>query len=378
MEQKFVIFYHANCTDGFGSAVLLKKALIEIQNINRESIALIPSSYGDTELPDVTGAIVFIVDFSFSPAQTVDLILRSKATIHLDHHATAIKKLDNLTSHQPSPDLRAEIDLKYIPLLVSDIFSGIGLVHVFIEKCFGLEATTRDIRWGYNLFSPEGLADMAEVVKALKQEITNPDLIATEVSDDGCQSMPYIARLIQDRDLWQFKYPETKAITNLLYAMPFVEEAWSDLFEIMDPREGAFLDLYKIAEPLYQKKQLDIQFAMEHGARILSELRVGDDVYYEVAVANIQSAIVSEGLAKLVDTGLCNFAIAWQVSAKNLILSFRSDGSENVRGIAESLGGGGHNAASGARLPLTDPRSMALLLAFTQDGEPFYDDEEED
>lgn len=88
MTTRKMVLYHANCPDGFAAAWSCWKAL-------GDTAEYIPCSYGD-DPPDVTDALVYIVDFSFKRAVLTAMAERAARIIVLDHHATAQADLADL------------------------------------------------------------------------------------------------------------------------------------------------------------------------------------------------------------------------------------------------------------------------------------------
>lgn len=88
-----IILYHGNCSDGFASAWIAKRAL-------GDRAECYPCEYvaggGDVIVPDVTGQDVVVHDFCFSPEQTERLHAQAKSFIVLDHHELASKKVAHL------------------------------------------------------------------------------------------------------------------------------------------------------------------------------------------------------------------------------------------------------------------------------------------
>jgi oligoribonuclease NrnB/cAMP/cGMP phosphodiesterase (DHH superfamily) len=87
MKAKFVpndprlCLYHANCTDGFGSAWAVWKRF-------GDTCQYLPVTHGDPP-PDVTSLHVVIVDFSY-PAPIIQAMARTARSVTiLDHHRTA-------------------------------------------------------------------------------------------------------------------------------------------------------------------------------------------------------------------------------------------------------------------------------------------------
>lgn len=86
--MKTLVLYHANCTDGFGSAFAASLAL-------GDSAEYIPVCYGDP-LPDVRGHVVLMLDFSVPREQAIQLNEDSLGLHIIDHHVTAQAALEGL------------------------------------------------------------------------------------------------------------------------------------------------------------------------------------------------------------------------------------------------------------------------------------------
>ena len=82
------VIYHANCTDGFGSAFSAWKLLG-----NR---AEYHACKHGTPPPDVKGKIVVILDFSFNNATTKKMIEDAEALLVIDHHKSAMVELHDI------------------------------------------------------------------------------------------------------------------------------------------------------------------------------------------------------------------------------------------------------------------------------------------
>ena len=86
------VIYHADCTDGFGSAYAAWKLLG-----NR---AEYHACKHGTPPPDVTGKVVAILDFSYNNATTKKMIELAKGLIIIDHHKSAIVELHDISNTQ--------------------------------------------------------------------------------------------------------------------------------------------------------------------------------------------------------------------------------------------------------------------------------------
>lgn len=85
---KKICIYHAHCMDGFTAAWIVHRAI-------GDSVEFISAGYGDAP-PDVTGADVIIVDFSYTRDVLTAMSAEAKSLIVLDHHATAQAALKDL------------------------------------------------------------------------------------------------------------------------------------------------------------------------------------------------------------------------------------------------------------------------------------------
>lgn len=86
MKNKKLCIYHGNCSDGFTAAWVVRLAEGE-QNVDFHA-----GVYSE-EPPDVTGKIVYIVDFSYTRPVMEELVKKARKIIHIDHHLTEIKSM---------------------------------------------------------------------------------------------------------------------------------------------------------------------------------------------------------------------------------------------------------------------------------------------
>lgn len=87
-QDQTVIFYHADCLDGFMAAFTLWLDF-------RDEAEYYPVQYGQPP-PNVTGKVVYLLDFSYPKAQLMQMISQAKSFIIIDHHDTAIKDLEGI------------------------------------------------------------------------------------------------------------------------------------------------------------------------------------------------------------------------------------------------------------------------------------------
>lgn len=78
-----LVIYHAACMDGIASAACAHQAL-------QGQAEFLPRAY-DQAPPDVTGRQVYILDFSFKPAELQHMLDTAQSVVMLDHHEPAMR-----------------------------------------------------------------------------------------------------------------------------------------------------------------------------------------------------------------------------------------------------------------------------------------------
>jgi oligoribonuclease NrnB/cAMP/cGMP phosphodiesterase (DHH superfamily) len=157
MIQKLCI-YHGNCADGFTAAWVVKKV--------HPDASFHAGFYRDPP-PDVTGKVVYIVDFSFSREIMEDIVRKAFKVIHIDHHETAIRAMEGFS------------DPKF-------------------ESFYSPENTESGAMLCWRYFFPN-----AEV----------PDII----------------KHVDDRDRWKFNLPGTREIAANMFSYAYTFENWDML-----------------------------------------------------------------------------------------------------------------------------------------------------
>ena len=89
--MNYLCIYHKNCSDGFGAALAVKTYCDELG----ESCEFIAAQYG-SDVPDVSGKHVFIVDFSYHRETLLELKEAASSLMVIDHHKSAMEDLAGL------------------------------------------------------------------------------------------------------------------------------------------------------------------------------------------------------------------------------------------------------------------------------------------
>ena len=155
--------------------------------------------------------------------------------------------------------------------------------------------------------------------------------------------VPYLLQLVQDRDLWQFKLPETKQVTAALFSYDWTFEMW-DAFTY-NPQL-----LQAEGEALLRKQNKDVQALCEPHHVDTSRFTVaGVDV--DVPTVNCPWMYASDvGHELCVRYPEAPFSVTYLVGADKVKFSLRSNGKAHCGEVAQAFGGGGHPNAAGFSL----------------------------
>ena len=157
-----LVIYHGNCPDGFCAATIAKHEL--------DAAVMHEAHYG-APVPDVTGAVVYLLDFCYDRKTMEAMAEVAEFITVLDHHATA------------QQDLRD-----------SKLWNAKNVTIVF---------------------------DMNKSGAMLTWEHFHPGVVA-----------PKFVQYIQDRDLWQWKLPSSREVNTAFWALPKNFDTW--MFYIID------------------------------------------------------------------------------------------------------------------------------------------------
>lgn len=284
--QRYICIYHDNCLDGFGARwAFYDRVVRHMDKVTRESVEWVPAQYGNTP-PDVTGAWVVILDFSYR-REVIDEMAKVANTITIiDHHKTAVEDLTHPDWGKPS-NVNLILDL-----------NKSGCVLTF-------------------------------------EAFNDPNFE---------RPVPHLLSLIQDRDLWRFVYPETKAV---LAALEVVERT-VDHWDIYMGCEWSVSSLELMGKTLLEERDAEIKSLLEHR----SEVSIDEWV---VPVCNIPKRLASEA-GNILATG-APFSASYDTNSDDkstlVTVSLRScEDGEDVAEIAKRFGGGGHKHAAGFKTSL--------------------------
>jgi uncharacterized protein len=307
--MKPLIIYHAHCMDGFGAAFA---AWLHFG----DGAEYLPMSYGDVNSDDekiefircIAHREIYILDFSFSRELTEMVINLAQKVIWLDHHRSAFEMW--CPGEYNYYATNSESEKYYIKL--DNNKSGVLLA------------------WEY--FNPY-------------------------------VDVPMLFKIIDDRDRWQFKLQDTKAICAAIFAqrewtfhqwlMDFLPIGVDNCTEMIG---GAtqYARLYLMGTAILKAEQSIIDGTLSGEAVYCAPTGITGpiDVVAELPMPMIGLAINTNVLISDVGNELAKqsgtFGLVWHMKDHEIAkCSLRSIGDYDVSGLAKCFGGGGHKNAAG-------------------------------
>lgn len=294
--SRTICIYHGNCADGFTAAWVVWQAL-------GNAVEFVPGHYGKPP-PDVTGADVIMVDFSYKRPVIDAMAATCRTMLILDHHKTAAADLAGIG----------------MPFTVSGWRAHLEAVHNAFHQL------DRDPRAPFAIFDMERSG--AQIAWDFFFEISRPLLV------------DYVG----DRDLWKFKLPHSREVAAWVFSFGYDFGQWSALQRGLSVAHG----IESIADQgraILRKHDKDIAELLKVTAR---EMVIGG---MRVPVANLPYTMASDAahlLAADAPFAACYFD---RPDARVFSLRSRDEGAD-VSLIAAGYGGGGHRSAAGFQKPV--------------------------
>lgn len=314
MKNNTLVFYHANCIDGFTAAAVAFLAL----GFPKSAAKFVPVKYEEREqiieqylplLKSKEFQNVYILDFSFSYKDTLLLNEHSEAFVWLDHHQTAL----DMWAGEGSKEA---VDGFY------DYSAGSKRIILNRNKCGAMLA------WDY--FMPSHL------------------------------ECPELIKIVNDYDLWQFKLPQTKGVIAALeLELPKARfELWQGYFNNwpMIRHTSMISELLDVGAYIQAAKEAQIKLLIESTKRkcVIDGL--------EGLICNLPKLFASEvGAILAKESG--TFGATYYTDDKGITcFSLRSVGDFDVAQIAQKFGGGGHKNSAGFALKITQNSGEGVVL----------------
>lgn len=168
------------------------------------------------------------------------------------------------------------------------------------------------------------------------------------------EPLPQFLAHVQDRDLWTWKLPGTKAFCTAFYAEVNHDfQQWHAFHQLGDDHTQLFI---KKGEAMISQLDATVASALQNSRLILQHLKLNDgstldDTYVVVGYCNScvhQSEIGSALMQQY--RGLIDFAAVWSYDPTSNSTKYSLRSTElalDVGNLAKRLGGGGHGPAAG-------------------------------
>ena len=153
--------------------------------------------------------------------------------------------------------------------------------------------------------------------------------------------VPSIIRIVEDRDLWRFKLPDTKAISAFLFSQPYDFETWSIYAKMLEDKYDRE-EIEGYGNVLLRKQAKDVDELLQNKFT----LSIGGHL---VPAANLPYTFSSDA-GHILAQGQ-PFAATFYLDGISAIFSLRSaEDGVDVSEIARVYGGGGHKHAAGFKV----------------------------
>lgn len=308
VAPKVVVIYHLNCFDGFIAACVVKHAV-------NEDIEFVPMEYGllpPTEqlLKLVAGKRVYVVDFSLPPDITELLLQVAQRIVMIDHHKSALKAWENHSLTKYVSEQRLEL--------------------VFDTECSGAKLAHH---YAYN----------------------NSSKYASSTAWQFMSPWVYAAN---DYDLWKFEHPDTRAIAEYFYALPYCGDNDFDGFyksgllttsPYLVDEAGNKTDFVKRGEAVIEYKKTAIRNTYAHYG---SMMRLDGFCVPVINVPRGWQSMAADVMSEFHPSALFNVSTFVDFNAGVRYYSLRATRGMkfDVSEIAKKFGGGGHAKAAGFKI----------------------------
>jgi oligoribonuclease NrnB/cAMP/cGMP phosphodiesterase (DHH superfamily) len=297
-QDTVLVAYHADCIDGFTSAVICYEALKD----KGYKVSMTPMRYNEssdrellrmlTDHGNRTFDSLYIVDFSLSPDMLYKINCHTfTKVIILDHHKTAFEKYMP-EDYVVTADSFAHTRIHGASVYLDNAKSGAGMC------------------WSY--FHPNS-------------------------------TMPMMVQYVQDHDLWRFSLGEpTKWVNKYLMTQDKEIGHWLNLLHGME--EPAYLAV--ILENGRQLQEVHDQKVMDLSGNSAAVTLLGYNGLFQECDRDLTSDL-GQALANI--SGTFGLMFDWPDDAEDsgVTFSLRSNGDFDVSAMAKQFGGGGHKNAAG-------------------------------
>ncbi len=206
-----------------------------------------------------------------------------------------------------------------------------------LERAYDLAATLRV--WDHHASAKDDLAGLDYCTFDMERSGAG---LAWDICKGTGTPRPWLVDMVEDRDLWRFRFTTTQACTAYMASQPYSFDNWDDM-QAMGAATCA------------SKGEAILNYIAQYGRNALENMRlVNFNGWLDVPTINVQYMNCSEHLHELLKANpAAPFVVGYFCQADGRWrLSFRCREDFNVSKIAEMYGGGGHKKAAGAIVPI--------------------------
>ena len=317
-NNRATILYHRDCADGMMSAYLLYR-LYKSQGLRNQCVFKSVNYKEALPVVDPTD-LLWIVDFSFSPEDMVELSKKADRIIMLDHHESAAGMWGGYrdAAFSSQDGFKATLSQPCGCSSEGKLFSRL------VKGKSGALITYEYIRDNF---------------KHLKLEFM----------DNG--RLRCLVDRVSDRDLWKFEFADSKIIHSIITSRPY-SFGWLDTLAECSHKE--FDGYLRQAVGANNLTRANISKLLERVEfmHMWGGIRVG--------FVNCQTEYASDTGDAILDDFPVDVAMLWRVEHGRVLVSLRSKkGGVNVEQIAKEYNGGGQEHA--ARFVMSVNRLHLLL-----------------
>jgi hypothetical protein len=319
VSSNHVIVYHDKCHDGITALWCARQRYPESEAY--------PGQYNvPPDLERLRGKDVIIVDFSWKRGPMLDVSKVAKSILVLDHHKSAEAELapgDKFFALRPAAEIGTLA--RFEANLVQDDCENANVDGAVIYTVFDMERSGAGLAWDVLVGGPR----------------------------------PPLVDMVEDRDLWRFAIPASRAVHAALASYPLDEATRWLLMRIGWTEEGR--------KGLVTEGQAILRYHDERVREAVTYARPMRFDEFDVVVPSVclpHLAFYSDIGATLAKNA--PFAVCWygHPTEPDAYLSLRSrEGGFDVSKVAERFGGGGHAAAAGFPLPYDDVLARLRVVA---------------
>ncbi len=289
MEENVICIYHKNCTDGTTAAAVLLTKFPECK------LFPLDHNYKEEDLENILkeidkNSVVYIVDFSLREGDTEKIIKKAKKVINIDHHIGVKERLEELSKKFPN-----------------------------FEFIFDNNRSGASLTWIYFY---------------------------------GEKNIPEIIKLVEDKDIWTWKYGEKTKYAN------------SYLIILTDkPEKVKEYILNNNIDEIIKNGKIISEFTDYLINNFIERVREINIKIGQYTVKGWNTGLFQSEIGNILSTNLKQAVVLFSISGENVKFSFRSTegNSPTALELAKILGGGGHKHASGASVSLKEFCNMILF-----------------